>query len=579
MAGRNYGSWAAWVGAGVCLTIGFTTGGLTAGSRGAVTIASYTGLQSAQGSNDRNSSVHKGAQSECALSESELDNIARNEPSAQASVPTAIPLIQSLAETAEINSEFLQSAALYTFAAPLDAQAIRDLIDVADQSLVGGDYNGATYLLIGRYAELDFSAALDYALNATGTSSTRGLQAIFHARARIDLDDAVAVAADLDTNQQRIAGVAILRSNDSLSASQRQWVIDTLGISGELLATTHHNIQDGWVELRNITNPMQRLQAQSQLLTRWAKSDPWAALAATSEIENAQYREGMQGIMLASAAGDDPQRAIDWLNANPAGELRSRLTMALVSQLGTSDLATAERLIEALPESQRGNADLSLWSVRAITDPEGAAAWVQSLDSNADALSSASYKQIAPMQILSMLSMTSSDSAERFKAALSDEQRNKLEPTYVKALARSDPQEAARRLAKITDSQQYQSAARNLVRTWGHSDPQTASRWVESQSERFDADAGKLYNALGQAWPQNDLTGATRYARRMLSGSDRDQLLSGMLGRGLVPLEEVRSLLNLMTDPTLRALSEKRIEARENASSSAGAGLKSITTN
>jgi len=578
MAGRNYGSWAAWVGAGLFLTIGFVVGWLTAGRSGAVTgavtTAPDTALQSTQGSADRNSSVNAGAQNEGAP-----NKIASNGSSALALVPEAIPLIQTLAETAEINSEFLQSAALYTFAAPLDAEAIRELIDVADQSLVGGDYDGATYLLIGRYAELDFSAALDYALNATGPSLTRWLQAIFHARARIDLDDAVAVATDLGRNQQRIAGIAILRSNGSLSATQRQWVIDTLGITGELLATTHHNLQDGWAELRNISNPMQRLQAQYQLLARWAKSDPWAALAATSEIENAQYREGMQGAMLAAAAADDPQRAIDWLNAYPAGELQSRLTIALVSQLGAGDLATAERLIEALPESQRGNAGLSLWSVRAATDPEGAAAWVQSLDSAAGALSSSRYQRMAPAQILSMLSMTSSDAAERFMAALPDEQRNKLEPTYVKTLARSDPQQAARRLAKVTDSRQYKSAARRLVRTWARSDPQAASRWVESQSRQPGAAAATLYRTLGQAWPQNDLTGATRYARRMLSGSDRDQLLNGMLGSGLVPVEEAQSLLNLMADPTLRAQSEKRIEARESASSGVGARLESIITN
>ena len=285
----------------------------------------------------------------------------------------------------------------------------------------------------------------------------------------------------------------------------------------------------------------------------------------------------MQGGILGLAAADDPERAIDWLNAQPATGRRSDLVNALVAQLGTMELATAERMIASLPEEDRGNAGLSLWSARAATDPEGAAAWLESLESSSDNFGSANY-QVAPIQILSVLGMTSNAAAERFMAALSDEQRTRLEPTYIKTLARNDPQLAARRLAEVTDPQQYSSAARSLVQTWARDDPKAASRWIESQPSQSGADVNALYNTLGRAWTRNDPDGATSFARRMLSGTDRDHLLGGMLGTGRVNGKDARSLLNLIDDPTLRAQSEKLIERHEQARSQA-ARLQSLNTN
>lgn len=548
-----------WAGAVVCLLLGFAVGWVVSKQAESVIVFSPPEVAAQQ-------------PEQSGASQSALENTA---PSAHLTpvaardsekFPSGVPQIATLAETAEISSEFLQSAALYSFAAGLDADGIRGLIDSADKALTGGDYFAATSLLIGRYAELDFAGALDYALDNGGSSMARWLQSIFHARARIDFDEAVLVAADLNKNQQRIAGIAILRSNDYLSLTQRQSVIEQLNVPGHLLASTQHSSEEAWAELRSIQDVNQRAGAQSQVLMRWAQSDPWAALAASNEIENSDYRIGMQGTLLGFAAADDPQRAIDWINAQPAGKTRTNLISSVISQLGNTDFEAAERLLAQLPEAERVQAGYGLWSTRAASDPVGAAEWVASAAATAD---SAGYSRSGAAQILWVLGRSSGDAAERFMAALPVEQRAQLEPTYIMNLARTDPQQAARRLADVSDPQQYQTAARGLVQTWARSDPEAASRWVGLQSGE---NASAMFSALGVSWSQSDPQAAQTYARRMISGADRDHMLTGVISSGRIAAEDMPSMLNLIDDLTLRSQAERSAEAMRRALSGVNIG-------
>jgi|GEM_PF-4802342 len=371
---------------------------------------------------------------------------------------SGIPRVKTLTETAEINSEFLQSAALYQLAAPMSANGIRQLLDDAKKALRGVDYRGASALLIGRYAELDFPAALDYALTSGGQMQASWLRSIFHARARVDIDDALQKAKTLNRNQQQLVGIAMLRSTSSLSTSQKRAIIDALDIPDQLAITAQFQTADAWNETRNI-------------MMRWAQSDPWAAIEASEEIDNQQMLRGIQGQLLALAAADDTQRAIDWVNAQPEGERRDQLTSALVAQVGASDPAQAEALLAGLPEQKRVEAEMALWTRRAATDPEGAAAWVAGLPDQGDLGSFSDYRGVAPMQVLSILGFTAPEAADRFMAALPEKQRGDLGATYVQSLARNNPERA--------------------------------SDWIEAQPK--DA-SPELYNALGSSWSQSNVS-------------------------------------------------------------------------
>jgi len=472
-----------------------------------------------------------------------------------------VPAVRTLAETADISSEFLQSAALYQLAAPMGAEGIRRLLDEAEQALSGGDYQGGTSLLIGRYAELDFAAALDYALANGGRLKANWLQSIFHSRARIDVDDALAQAQQLSKSQQQIAGIAMLRSSEYLSKNQRRSIIDTLNLPDQIVATAQFPTADAWANVQNIADPMQRIQAQSRVLMNWARSDPWAAFEASREIENAQMRSGIQSQLLGMAAADDPQRALDWLNSQPEGQLRDQMTAAVVARIGASDPDQAEALIAALPEDKRVQAEMGLWMQRAASDPEGAARWVASLEIDEDR-QSMRIERMVPMQMLSVMTMTSPEAAERFINALPADRRSEMEPTYVQILAQRDPVAAADRLERITDDQQRASASQSLVSSWAQQDPVEASRWIERQPN--DASPA-LFRSLGASWSHQNLTSARDYAEGMRAGVDRDHMYTGILTSGRVKPDEASGMLDQIEDAALRAEAEQMQEMMRKA--------------
>ena len=295
-----------------------------------------------------------------------------------------IPVVNSLAETAEISSEFLQSGALYQLAAPLDANGILELLDEAKTAFDETDYQGATALLIGRLAELDFAAALDRASVGNGKMRTNWLRAIFHARARIDFDDALQQALTLSKRQQQIAGIAMLRSTGTLSKGQRQAIVDALQLPGQMVVAAQFQSAEAWTAAQNIADPNQRAAAQMQVLMSWAQSDPWAAIDASKDIENDQVLLGVQGQLLAAAAADDYQRTINRIDTQPEGQRRDELTSTLIAQIGINDIEQAQALLQRLPTDKRSKAEMSLWTQRGVSDPEGAAAWVAGLPENND---------------------------------------------------------------------------------------------------------------------------------------------------------------------------------------------------
>ena len=458
------------------------------------------------------------------------------------------PRVATLAETATIRSEFDQSAALYALAGPLDVAGILQLLAEAETVLTGGDYLGGTSILMGRFAELDFAAALDYALDARNSAKTQWLRAIFHARARLDVDEAVARAAELPLRLRRVAGMAIARSNDDLSARERRLIAETLQLPPQMIAVAGHQGADAWHEARNIEDPSQRMQTQLQVAMKWGQHDPWAALEATAEIGPNAMRQVVQSQLLAFLAAEDLDAAINWLDAQPAGATTDQMTLGFVNALASRQPEAAERLLTRLPDRQRGQAELSIWTQRAASDPEGAAAWVAD-NRDEPMLAGASD------QLLMTLGMTSQDAADRFMDALPEVERARVEHSYISLLARSDPAAAARRLDEIPDQQQRISASTGLLSQWAQSDPNAALSWLDQRGG-----APELYSVLAMSWSQIDPEAVQAEAERMRGGIERDQFIAGTLSSGRVTPQKATELLGRIGDGALRESAKQRQE-------------------
>ena len=263
---------------------------------------------------------------------------------------------------------------------------------------------------------------------------------------------------------------------------------------------------------------------------QWAQTEPWVALQKSSEISNAQYRVSIQSVLLAAAFADNSQRGLNWLDALPDADRREKLTSELVKQLSVTDPDQAESLLGRLSAETRTEAELSLWTQRASTDPEGAAAWVVEQDAKLSksgrALPRTSLLS-ASSQILMVLGLHGPQSAERFLDALPVAQRETLAPRYVQTLAQSDPL--------------------------------SASRWIEDQSRE---NRPAMYESLGSAWGQQSLVAAQEFARDMSPGADRDRMLVGLMSGSRLADEDAELLLELISDPETRAQAETNRELR-----------------
>ena len=475
---------------------------------------------------------------------------------ANAEHPAAPPkTLTALADLAGITSEFAQSAALYELAQPLNAEGILALLQRVRIDLDGSDAVAAGSILVGRYAELDFPAALAFVLENGGDVRALWLRSIFHAQARIDLDDAVERAAQLAPNFRQLAGLAILRSNQGLGPAQRRSIAQSLGVPPQMVAVAQRDVGQAWQDALAIADPQQRNQTLAAVAMTWGRSDPIAALRGADEISSPTVRMALQGQLLGLAAQADPQAALDWLNAQPEGNFRRTMIMSLVPLLGAEQAEFADRLLVELPAADRRNVELTSWGQRVASDPEGAAAWAASRAKKTD-----KFFNSESQQLFMMLKLSAPESIDRFVNALPAAERARLEPTYVEHIATQDIEAAARRVETITDDQQRLASANSLLTKWIESDPGAAQRWVQSQPTN---EAQVLYRNLGQRWYGRDADAARAFAQQIGSGSQRDQFNAGLAIRYAREPELAAEIVERISDAQIADRATKMLEQME----------------
>lgn len=468
----------------------------------------------------------------------------RTDAGATSTHPDQATALQSLAQLADVTSEFDQSAALYQLAAPLDAQGILSLLQRVRETLDGSDSIAAGSILVGRYAELDFPAALEFVLDNGGDVRAIWLRSIFHAQARLDLDDAIERANELTPNFRQLAGLAILRSNQGLSPAERRSIAERLGVPPQMVAVAERDVGQAWQDALNISDPQQRNQTLSTVAMTWGKSDPMAALRGTESISNSALRRAVESQLLAMAASENPQAAVDWLDSQPEGKQRLDATKTLIQALGSNQFDLSQSLLARLPESAQREVELSQWTQRAASDPEGAAAWIASRGE-----SPRNFPNMESQQLIMILNMTAPESVDRFVNALPEAERARIEPSYIRSLVDRDPQAAAARVEQIRSDTQRQAAATSLVGQWAQSDPQATQRWIRSQPTD---EAGPLYTSFARAWALSDVAAAEAFAGQMRAGLNRDQFNAALVSSRQLDSDSAQRIIERIDDAKLR---------------------------
>ena len=445
--------------------------------------------------------------------------------------------LQVIARTA---SEFDQSARLYALMSSMDAGAVIELIEDARDILKNRDYVAGSAIMYGRLAELDPTGAIDYALSSNSSAKIDWIRSIFHALARLNVDQAVELIATLPAGFRSVASQALLRSRDDLPYSKRQHIAQQLGtqVPAEV---TGGDLHQAWSNALQHPNRQARLRGLANASAQLAMSDPLAAMNLISELNELNDRRILQRQVIQIWTRTEPEGAIEWLLEHPT-QTNNQLLASVLGAYAQSDAQAAMQIAESLNGNNRISAMTNVLGPWTRQNTEAALAWLnQQTDSQ--------LRQRSIPTIASSLAAEDFSRVEQWLDALEPEE-SRLAETYVMLnLGRGNPDAAARQIERIDDNDRRTNMANSLVGQWAREDGNATAQWIEQLSIE---DKGALYQQLTQSWVQSDPEKAVRFARNMYRGDERDKALFGAINGAYSDVDLMQKIFSEISDPDLK---------------------------
>ena len=434
-----------------------------------------------------------------------------------ASGPIDLDLRERLLALPDVASEFDQSAGLYALLAPLDVDALVGLLDYSEIAFAGADYVGATRVIIGRIAEFDPDRAIALAERAIGSTRPEWLASIFHALARIDLDDARARAEKLPALLRPGVAQALIRSRDDLSLAEQATIANSLGLRHVPVGA----IQDygvAWTQAKEMRSPNGRVQRLMQILNQWSEVDPRAALQA-AQSERGQFAHHLVSQVVSRWVRREPDAALGWLHAQSWNARTSpQHFQSVYANLAQQDPEAALMWAQTLSGEQRGAALLGVLPQLATLRPEVAFDALDELEGQ--------QRQQLLQQVAMNAAMADPGSLDQVLDRVQGEERDQLLSMAVSMMVHQDPEAAIARLDEVADEDTRQSLARRVVGQWSQQDLDAAVTWVERESAD---NRPALYQGIAQQWTHNDVEAAYAFARSLSDRDERDAALVGAM--------------------------------------------------
>lgn len=272
------------------------------------------------------------------------------------------------------------------------------------------------------------------------------------------------------------------------------------------------------------------------LLSAWAKLDPNAALAYTTENTGGNFANNT---ILATWAANDPSAAIAWAESNHENQDNANpWLVGVIRGLAPNDVPRATNLMETLPRSRvRGQALQSMVSMMVSRDSDGAKAWAETIDdeylragaraSTAEALAERDagdaaqwLAQLGDIDALNRVGEDISGSyydsnpedAVTWVSTLPPAAISEAAEGIVNRVVRQDPVQAAEyisQLAQQNPETNFDSSIRELVGGSMRRDPELAAVWVGGiQNER---QRNRYYHRVLGDWQNRNTAEATAW--------------------------------------------------------------------
>lgn len=264
----------------------------------------------------------------------------------------------------------------------------------------------------------------------------------------------------------------------------------------------------------------QRLRLNFNLLSRWAKNDPKAAMAYAQGLSNLQERQYAISEVGGGWAKIDPTAAAAWARQLPEGRLRKQVLGSVISTMAGINPQAAYQLLQA--SGPNYGAAYSLFSTWAAQDPAAAAAQAATLPS---------YQERSQVYGAIALKWAQSDpqAAIAWATSLPNERdkRNTVS-SIVSGWAQNDVNAALAWVKALPKGQTKDDALRSLGPVWAQTDPQAAADFASSLPSGNTKNS-MLANIFRQ-WAQQDPDAAMKYAQNLPSGPARTRALEQAVG-------------------------------------------------
>ena len=261
----------------------------------------------------------------------------------------------------------------------------------------------------------------------------------------------------------------------------------------------------------------------SVIAAEWAKLDPEAALAWANGLEG-RDKSGALNSVISEMASKDPTKAAQ-VASTLEGDDQARAYGEIAGKWASTDFAAAETWIQSLPAEARDRAMSQALESLAATDPEGAAAKVASIPvgrdrdraiediagswARKDPATAAAWviqqQQEDPED--SIRSVISTWAAQDSAATLAfiqqqpaGEMRDEATSTYIWSNRASDPQETIKLAETITDEGSRNRTVGMAAMRWMQEDKEAATAYIQQSTALSDEAKQRLIESDGRGW-------------------------------------------------------------------------------
>lgn len=452
----------------------------------------------------------------------------------------------ALASLATVEDDFKRNALLYPLVATADAADLQRLFaELARQPATPHRYDIARVLYI-RFVAVDPAAAVHHALHRTGKPSW--INAVFRAWAHVDLEAAVARAADLDGEAAQVAAAAIFELD--LNTEQRAFVVAQLGGErqaqhADVWATYASGADDMAAAWNRALHAGADMREQLRAIAAaWAAVEPRQAMAMAAKLDPS-LRDSLELVIIGHWDTADPTGPIEWLEqASPQNRGRYLVRRAM-AHLAQSDLDIALARVEELPEAMREAALQGVLQYMAAQAPQRAFEHFRSLDFATQAATLVQVAFFVPPHADNVA----------WVATLHPRLRSEALGMILHRMHIADPALAVRLTDDMPNARLKAHWVRSLAPREVRRDPHQAWAWATSLPNDLQEASG-VVNTAFSTWYAIDRDSAARNLLALRESPVRDQALLAVIRHFAdAPSKYDHSLI----DRFLRAISEAAV--------------------